>query len=237
MIQSIQWWKVIATLASLSVVVVKSMDSINMVFENFANMDVSFLGTPNLTQYDATVDFTATERENGECVYKFSIDFDPSGKETEPGDDNFEGSCATNGGNATDGLPWHAHRRHWVRFPEHIVTATGLNHLSMEWVPCGRAPAGFRQARWDLNFYTVVPEYRAYMICDTFKTPSVCQYDQSTHLGRRIFTLPRLAQDPVYLANLPLDFGPDPEFPEGEYIRMCVFFVLHRHHDLIVQFH
>jgi len=215
MIQSLQWWKVIATLASLSVLVVTGMDSINMVFEKFEGIDISFMGTPNLTQYDAKVDFTATERENGECMYRFNIDFDPGRRETPPGDDDFSGSCAINGGNATDGLPWHANRRHWVRFPDHVITATGLDHLSMEWIPCGREPAGFRQARWDLNFYTVIPEYRAFMICDTFKSPPVCQYNQSSYLGRRMFTLPRLAQDPTYLANLPLNYAPDPKFPEA----------------------
>jgi len=194
------------------------MNSINMVFEKFEDIDLSFLGTPNLTQYDVKMNFSITEKEKTEeCIYKIHINFDPSRKETPPGDNNFEGNCAPNDsqGDSTDGLPWHAHRRHWIRLPDEIVDATGLNHLSMEWVPCGRAPAGFRQARWDLTFYTVIPEYRAFMICDTFKTPSVCQYNQTSHLGRRMFTLPRLAQDPYFLANLPLDFSPDPESPEA----------------------
>lgn len=214
MMRSLKCWKVILTLASLSVGA-RSFNSINLLFENMDEIDLSFLGTPNLTQYDGKIDLSVEERDDDECIYTIHLDFDPSGKETPPGNGGYEGSCATNSGNATDGIPWHAPRRHWMRFPEHIADITGLNHLSMEWVPCGRPPLGYRQARWDLNFYTVEPEYRSFMVCDTFKTPSVCQYDQTSHLGRRMFTLPRLARDPYYLVNLPKDFTPDPEYPEA----------------------
>lgn len=222
MLRSLQWWKLIATLVASLSVGTTSMNSINMVFEDFENIDLSFLGTPNLTEYDARVDFSVERRpidekpQNDECIYNIHINFDPSRKETPAGKAGFEGGCKANGGNATDGLPWHAHRRHWMRLPEHVYEATGLNHFEMEWVPCGRSPVGFRKARWDLNFFTVIPEYRRFMICDTFNTPStICQWNQTTHLGRRMFTLPRLAQDPYYLANLPLDFMPDQEFPEA----------------------
>jgi len=214
MIRSLQWSIFIVTLASLSMGA-KSFNSINLLFESIDDVDLSFLGTPNLTQYDGKLDFSVEKRENDECIYTIHLDFDPGRKETPVGNDGFEGNCASNTGNATDGKPWHAHRRHWTRFPEHVVDITGLNHLSMEWVPCGRPPLGLRQARWDLNFYTIMPEYRSFMVCDKFKTPSVCQYNQTSHLGRRMFTLPRLARDPQYLINLPLDFAPDPKFPEA----------------------
>lgn len=203
----------------------KSLNNINMVFEDFENIDLSFLGTPNLTQYDAKVSFGYEpmwihKNKREECIYKISIDFNPDRKETAAGDTMYGGRCAANDaqGNADDDLPWHTPRRHWMRLPEELVDATGLNHLSMEWVPCGRAPAGFQQARWDLNFYTVIPEYRSFMICDTFKTPKVCQYNQTTHLGRRMFTLARLALEGDVgsgIANIPKFFKPDAEYPEA----------------------
>jgi len=216
MMRSLEWWKYVAAFATLSVGA-RSMNSINLNFENTEDIDLSFLGIPNLDQYDVKINFDINERENGDCIYDINIDFDPNGKETSPGDSDFEGNCKPNDsqGNAEDGLPWHAHRRHWIRLPEDVVDATGLNHFSMEWVPCGRAPAGFQQARWDLNFYTVDPEHRSFMVCDVFKTPSVCQYNQTSHIGRRIFSIPRLAIDKTFLPNLPLDFAPDPEFPEA----------------------
>jgi len=199
----------------------RSFNSINLLFESIDNIDLSFLGRPNLTQYDGKMDFTVDKieiggnRMNDECIYTIHLDFDPSRKETPAGNSGFEGSCATNSGNATDNKPWHAHRRHWARFPDHVVDITGFTHLSMEWVPCGRPPLGFRQARWDFNFYTIEPEYRSFMVCDSFKSPAVCQYNQSSHLGRRMFTLPRLARDPQFLINLPLDYAPDPKYPEA----------------------
>ena len=173
------------------------MNSLNMAFEDFENIDLTPLGTPNLDKYGAEIDFSVEEWETGECIYTIHIDFDPNKRETEPGSSGFQGNCFADDkqGDSSDGKAWHGHRRHWMRLPENIVDATGLNHFSMEWLPCGRAPLGFRQARWDLVFYTVIPEYRAFMICDNFKSPNICQYNQTTHLGRRMFTIPRLAQD------------------------------------------
>ena len=177
-------------------------DSINLNFENYEDIDLGFLGTPNLDQYDANVEFSIEERKgekgkDDECIYTIHVDFDINSHETPPGDGDYKGGCMPNGnqGNATDGKPWHARRTHWIRLPERVREITGLDHMAMEWVPCGRPPAGFRQAFWEIAFYTVIPEYRAFMICDTFKTPSVCQYNQTTHLGRRMFTMARLAQD------------------------------------------
>merc|ERR1712232_28991 len=74
---------------------------------------------------------------------------------------------------------------------------------------------GFKKARYDLNFYTVLPQYRTFMVCDVFKTPEVCQYNQTNHQGRSMFTIPRLYNDPKFLANMPLHFQPDAEFPEA----------------------
>lgn len=188
-----------------------------MIFEDFNGIDTSVLGVENLDQYDAKVSFDIDHWETGECIYTINVDYDPSKKETPAGPNEFRGSCAADDkqGTTSDGKSWHGHRRHWMRLPENVVEATGLNHLSMEWLPCGRAPGGFRQARWDIVLYTVIPEYRSFMICDTFKSPSVCQYNQTTHLGRRMFTIPRLVQDNRKIANLPLYFEPDAEYPEA----------------------
>jgi len=207
----------LAILATLSAGA-KSMNSLNMVFEDFEGIDLAPLGIPNLDAYGTEMDFSIEEWETGECIYTIHIDFDPSKRETEPGTPEFKGNCNPDGkqDDSSDGKAWHGHRRHWMRLPEHIQDATGLDHFSMEWLPCGRAPLGFRQARWDLVFYTVIPEYRTFMVCDTFKTASnLCQWNQTTHLGRRMFTIPRLVQDNRNIANLPLNFGPDPEFPEA----------------------
>jgi hypothetical protein len=89
--------------------------------------------------------------------------------------------------------------------------------MSLSWVPCGREPGGFKQARYDLNFFTVIPQYRAYWLCQEFKTPAVCQYNQTSPVGRGFFSIPRLVRDPDFLANMPVRFSPDFNFPEGAF--------------------
>jgi hypothetical protein len=130
---------------------------------------------------------------------------------------NFEGVCEPNAntGDAPDGLPWHAHRRHWTPFPPYVFDTTGFNHMSMYWRPCGLPPKGLRKPRLEVNLYNVIPQYRVFMRCQEFKTPSVCQYNQSSWLGRGHFSLPRLERDPNFLANMPFGFQPDKDEPEA----------------------
>eukprot|EP00534_Pseudo-nitzschia_fraudulenta_P003816 CAMPEP_0201135666 /NCGR_PEP_ID=MMETSP0850-20130426/54442_1 /ASSEMBLY_ACC=CAM_ASM_000622 /TAXON_ID=183588 /ORGANISM="Pseudo-nitzschia fraudulenta, Strain WWA7" /LENGTH=383 /DNA_ID=CAMNT_0047406859 /DNA_START=54 /DNA_END=1206 /DNA_ORIENTATION=+ len=213
--RSLQYWRAIFTLTSFSIGA-RSLNSINLELENTEEVDLSGLGTPNLDLYNATFDLTVSGGEKV-CNYTLRLDFNVNDEEIEAGESEFKGNCQAddNTGNANDGLPWHAFRRSWMRFPPFVFQTTGFDHVSIEWLPCGRAPAGFRKARYDVNFYTVTPEYRAFMGCDVFKTPKVCQYNQQSHMGRSHFSLPRLARDPQYLANLPLRFQPDPQFPEA----------------------
>lgn len=190
----------------------QGIDSINMNLESLENIDLSALGTPNLDRYSATYNLTVDDT----CRYLFKLIFKGHSEDT-PGDESFTGVCEpdTDTGVAPDGIAWHATRRHWLQLPEYVQAATGFNHMALYWRPCGQAPGGFRQARYDINFYTVLPQYRAYMVCQEFKTPAVCQYNQSNHLGRGFFSLPRLERDPNFLANMPLRFQPDPEAPEA----------------------
>lgn len=217
MITSLQCWRIVAALTTLSIGA-RSLNSINLELETPGTTPLSALGTPNLDKYNGTYNLEVWEsKDSGDCRYTLHFDFNVNEDSSPVGDPEFQGTCAPTDstGNAPDGLPWHAHRRNWIKFPQYVYDTTGFDHVSLEWVPCGRAPAGFRKARFDLNFYTVSPEYRTYMICDEFKTPRVCQYNQTTHIGRSQFTLPRLAIDPQYLVNMPVRFQPDPEFPEA----------------------
>ena len=195
-IRSLQFWRIFSALTSLSMGA-KSLNSINLKLENYDSIDLSALGTPNLDVYNGTYDLTVNNEEGEDCRYKLQLDFDVNAQDITLGPSDFEGSCAPDDstGNAPDGLPWHAPRRHWIKFPDNIFDITGFDHVSIDWVPCGRAPAGFRKARYDLNFFTVIPQYRTFMACNVFKTPSVCQYNQSSYLGRSQFSLPRLARD------------------------------------------
>jgi hypothetical protein len=96
-----------------------------------------------------------------------------------------------------------------------VEATIGFNHMSLYWKPCGLPPKGLRQPRYDMNFYTVIPQYRAYWICDEFKEPAVCAYNQTSFLGRGHFSMPTLERDPNFLANMPGDFNPDALEPEA----------------------
>jgi hypothetical protein len=206
-------WRVVAALATLSVG--RSIDSVNLDLEVLEKIDLSALGTPNLVLYNGTYNLTVDETS---CQYLLQVDFKKNRLDT-PGPPDFEGECSTedNTGSAPDELAWHDPRRNWLQFPQYVYDTTGFNHMSLYWSPCGKAPAGLRQGRYELNFYTILPQYRAFMVCQEFKTPAVCQYNQTNHLGRGHFSIPRLLRDPNFLANMPLRFQPDPEYPEGEF--------------------
>ena len=195
----------------------KALDSLNLDLEFLDQIPLDKLGTPNLDIHRAEWDVTVDEG----CQYLLRISFfKQQGAGTgvpKASDRNFEGSCEPrpDTGDAPDGENWHAPRRHWLQLPQYVEDTTGFNHMSMYWRPCGLPPKGLRQARYEINLYTVIPQYRAFMECETFKTPAVCAYNQSTPLGRSQFILPRLERDPNFLANMPLGFQPDPEFPEA----------------------
>ena len=202
-----------------------------MDLQNIDSIDISMLGTQDLfEQYGLTYDLTVSSNDatdnndnsttaggGGECQYFLKFDFQKNPADV-PGDRDFTGNCdpATAGNVAPDGLGWHVPRRRWLQFPKYVKDTTGFDHMSMYWIPCGREPLGYRQARYDLNFYTVIPQYRAFWTCQEYKNPAVCQPDQPNHLGRGFFSLPRLELDRSELANMPVDFNPDPNNPEGK---------------------
>jgi hypothetical protein len=196
---------------------VDAIDSINMDLQTLENIDLSALGTQDLDErYGLTWNLTIDE-QNNTCQYYLQLNFTTNSQDV-PGDEEFTGNCEpdVDTGTAPDGQGWHAPRRRWLQFPKYVYDTTGFDHMSMYWRPCGHAPGGFRKARYDLNFYTVLPQYRAFMVCQEFKNPAVCQYDQPNHIGRGFFSLPRLERDGNFLANMPLRFQPDPTSPEGK---------------------
>lgn len=213
MTKFLQWYKILVILSSLSCPTL-SLDSINLDLEVLETIDLSQLGTPDLSRFEASYNVSVDPTT---CQYEIKLTWKKSAQDT-PGPSMFEGSCAPNEntGNADDGSPWHAPPRNWVQFPPYVFGTTGFDHLSMSFLPCGRKPGMYKQARYDLNFYTVIPQYRTYMRCQTFQNPEICQYNQTDYIGRGFFSIPRLVRNPDFLANMPTRFQPDPLNPEGE---------------------
>jgi hypothetical protein len=193
----------------------RSLDSMNLDLEVLSQIDLSALGTPNLDKYQATYNLTV----DSSCRYRLEIAFKKHADD-QPGDASpeFAGVCAESDstGNAPDGKPWHAPRRNWMQFPPYVYDTTGFDHMSIYWRPCGLPPRGLRLSRFDLTFYTVLPQYRAFWTCaEGSRTPKVCSPNQTSTFGRAQFVVPRLERDPTFLANLPVGFNPDPLVPEA----------------------
>jgi len=192
----------------------QSMDSVNLDLEVLSQIDLTALGTPNLDRYKATYDLIV----DSACYYTLTMEWEKH-PDDQPGDASpeFTGVCemSDSTGNAPDGLPWHAPRRNWMQLPPYVYETTGFDHVSLYWRPCGLPPKGLRTARFDMTFYNVIPQYRAFWTCAETRTPSVCSANQTSFLGRAHFVVPRLERDPMFLANTPVSFNPDPLEPEA----------------------
>ena len=68
----------------------------------------------------------------------------------------------------SDGLPYFANRWAYESVPKHIQKATGIDHISVDFNPCGHPPLGvFSIPHYNLHIYLVDPEYRSCMTCQT----------------------------------------------------------------------
>ena len=130
-------------------------------------MDLSPLGTQDLSVYK----FGFGIKVDDNCDYTFTIEFihPPS---FFLGDQN---TTCKPGVIAPDGLPYNAGRWYWDELPAYIQNATGFNHISLDWNPCGHPGNGFLTPHTDVHMYTVSPQYRVQqMICNLLQQTIVC---------------------------------------------------------------
>jgi len=160
---------------------------------------------------------------NDQCLYEFVYEFEHP--DIFPiGDEEHDGTCdfgtlydPVKPKYASDGLPYLKPRRHWFRFPNYIWATLGFNHLSVDWLPCGRKPAGYRQPEYEFSFFRVTPEYRALnMVCKLYDEPSrtvvpfqdYCAVDsaQEDINGMNFYITPGAMVHLDPLVNMPSDF-------------------------------
>lgn len=187
---------------------------------NLTRIDDGLLSVLGL-QDTRTLKSSWTLTVNDQCLYEFVYKFEHS--DSFPiGDKDFEGTCSYGTKDdpvkpkiASDGVPYLKSRRFWERFPDYIWATMGFNHLSVDWLPCGRRPAGYKQPQYDFSFYRVEPEYRAQnMVCklydESFMTvvpfEEYCSTEQDDVNGMNFFIVPgaMINRDPV--VNMPFDF-------------------------------
>lgn len=178
---------------------------------------------------------------NDQCLYEFVYQFEhPTSLPV--GDIDFKGSCAYGDQNddgeidaseepkiaPEDGLPYLQPRRFWERFPNYVWATMGFNHLSVDWLPCGRRPMGYKTPQYDMSFFRVTPEYRAQtMVCKLYNDTSMtvipfedyCDVDQEDANGMNFYIRPGAVLDRNPVVNMPAEFtsryqsfGPIPHY-------------------------
>jgi hypothetical protein len=92
-----------------------------------------------------------------------------------------------------DGLPYIEGRWAWERLPKYVRDATGFDHVSLDWNPCGHPGPGFLTPHYDAHFYGVSPDFRATnMTCDLIPGTPVCDAAfQETENGQGFFNIAR----------------------------------------------
>lgn len=189
-------------------------------------IDLSVLGENSFDRHRVGWSLTVNEQ----CLYEFTLQMEHD--ETLPkGNDNFEGTCSTNGnGRAPDGIPIFDARSSWDRFPSYVWATTGFNHMSIDWYPCGIFSGrtgqvgadGYATAQYQFSFYRVTPEFRAgTMDCDLLTDQlvipgeKICKLEQpkTNDNGRGMFIFPSSivpvgAADNTAIVNMPDAFKP-----------------------------
>jgi len=162
------------------------------------------IGTSNLDRYKYSLDFVVDD----DCSYRLSFTFQHDESlpvATSP--DQCDPSI-TPPEIASDGNPYFAFRWAYASLPRSVQKATGIDHISIDFNPCGHPPLGvFTAPHYDFHIYRVSPEFRTCMTCTTVPGAPVCDSGagaQETSNGRAFFNVNTIITGGV--ANMPSGF-------------------------------
>jgi len=183
------------------------------------NDPLAVLGIPDTRKLKTSWGLTV----NDQCLYEFVYKFEHP-DDFPIGDEEHDGTCdfgtmddPVKPKRAPDKIPYLKSRRYWERFPDYVWATLGFNHLSMDWVACGRKPAGYRHPQYELSFYRVTPEYRVNnMVCRLYDEPYMtvvphqdyCHTEQEDINGYNFFITPGAMVNMDPQVNMPVDFTP-----------------------------
>ena len=147
--------------------------------------NIEVLGDPDLSVYEYSFDTTVDE----DCQYTHTFTFIHP-EDFPVGTFDTDGTCRP-GVLAPDDIPFIAGRWYYQRLPEYVREATGLDHPSIDWNPCGHPTHGWLSPHYDIHMYTVTPEYRSEtMTCNLLQQTPVCEPDtQNTPEGLAFWNL------------------------------------------------
>lgn len=164
---------------------------------------LSELGTNDWKRFSASTSLTVTPPST-DCDYSltFTFEHDPSlPTPTSPMD------CSP-GAIAPDGLPYLAFRWYYEKLPTYFKEATGVDHISLDFNPCGHPPMNvFTVPHYDAHVYMVSPEDRTCMTCNMIPGAPICDPGgQTTENGRAFFNA-AIVQPGGKMANMPDGFN------------------------------
>jgi len=147
------------------------------------------VGLDNLDRFDYSVDMDIDIDEN--CSFAVSIKFKHDSTLPVPTEADQCDPTVQPPEMASDGLPYYAFRWAYKRVPKSIKKAAGIDHITIDFNPCGHPPFNvFTIPHYDVHIYLVDPEYRACMTCDLVQSAPVCDPEkQTTSNGRGEFIL------------------------------------------------
>ena len=161
--------------------------------------DYSVLGTNDLSELEYNHDFEV----DSDCNYKLEISFAHQ-QEFFVGDSE---NCRPGKDDPYDGKPVLAGRWRWERLSLDIRASTGLDHVSIDYNPCGHPGPGFLVPHYDVHYYRVSPDYRAIqMNCEKNYDNPTCLKVQDTPSGRAFFNVARSVLSDE-LVNMPPGFS------------------------------
>jgi len=164
------------------------------------------LGPDNLDRYNYSLDMDIDSGCSYELKIKFKHDetlpLPTSGPQCDP--------SIVPPDIAPDGLPYFGFRWAYESVPTKIKKATGIDHISIDFNPCGHPPYDvFTIPHYDMHIYLKSPEYRRCMTCTKVAGAPVCDPgNQSTPSGQGFLNVATVAAGPNAgkLANMPDGF-------------------------------
>jgi len=172
---------------------------------------IAALGTSSLDKYDFSVSMAVDDDD----AFTLKVNFKHDGDLPIPTDPANQCDPAIVPPEiASDGLPYWAFRWSYESVSEEVKKVTGIDHISIDFNPCGHPPVEkFGAPHYDLHMYRETPEYRTCMTCNTFPGAPICNFfpdEQTTESGRAYFDI-SMIDGTDQPKNMPEGFvvGPD----------------------------
>ena len=129
------------------------------------------LGLNNLDRYNYSVDIDI----NDACSYDLKIMFKHDGTLPVPTNPTQCDPSIVPPAIASDGMPYFAFRWAYASVPKEVKKATGIDHVSIDFNPCGHPPVNvFTVPHYDVHIYLNTPEDRSCMTCTKIPGTPIC---------------------------------------------------------------